>query len=82
MKKATPEEKAAIDKVLNNMFVEAPATKSPAVASSSELAMVPFGASASKEAGPQEVVVAPSSSSSSTSSKTGIFSRILALEVW
>jgi hypothetical protein len=73
MKKATPEEKAAIDKVLNNMFVEAPATKSPAVASSSELAMVPFGASASKEAGPQEVVVAPS-----TSSKTGIFSRILA----
>ena len=78
MKKATPEEKAAIDKVLNNMFVEAPATKSPAVASSSELAMVPFGASASKEAGPQEVVVAPSSSSSSTSSKTGIFSRILA----
>ena len=78
MKKATPEEKAAIDKVLNNMFVEAPATKSPAVASSSELAMVPFGASASKEAGPQEVVVAPSSSSSSTSSKTGNFSRILA----
>ena len=66
MKKATPEEKAAIDKVLNNMFVEAPATKSPAVASSSELAMVPFGAPA------------PSSSSSSTSSKTGIFSRILA----
>ena len=73
--KAAPEEKAAIDKVLNNLFVEAPATKSSAAESSSQLAMVPFGASASK-AGPPAVAHSPSSSS--TGSKNSIFSRVLA----
>ena len=75
MKKAAPEENAAIDKVLNNLFVEAPATKSSAAESSSQLAMVPFGASASK-AGPPAVAHSPSSSS--TGSKNSIFSRVLA----